>query len=64
MSKHYFAADGPYGDAAGMIVIDTASWDTDDWDVIENVTDSDRLRVARELADAPWVDKNQLMFEF
>lgn len=46
MSKVYFAADGSYGTAAGLIVIDTADWTQDDWDSVESSSDGDRAVVA------------------
>lgn len=58
MGLTYFAADGSYGDAAGLIVVDTTGWDVDDWDHIELAPESDRLHIAREMSDSK--DPNQL----
>ena len=57
MGLTYFAADGSFGDAAGLIVLDTTNWDQEDWDHVELAPESDRLCIARDLADR---DPNQL----
>lgn len=46
----YFAADGSYGPAAGMLVANTNAWSQDDWDRIEEATDMERLAVAIHVA--------------
>jgi hypothetical protein len=50
MTLTYFAADGSYGDAAGLEVIDTSHWDENDWDTISFARDDERLEIARQLA--------------
>ena len=35
---HYFAADGNYGSADGLVIVDTSDWDDDDWAIIEYET--------------------------
>jgi len=50
MGTSYFAADGSYGDAAGIVVIDTTTWDEEDWDTITFAPDSERARIAYELS--------------
>lgn len=52
MGLTYFAADGSYGDAAGLVVIDTSDWDQDDWDHVDFAPESERLSVARELSES------------
>lgn len=52
MGLTYFAADGSFGDAAGLVVIDTSDWDQDDWDHIDFAPESERLSVARELSES------------
>ena len=52
MGLTYFAADGSYGDAAGLVVIDTSDWDQDDWDHIDFAPESERLSIARELSES------------
>lgn len=50
----YFAADGSYGDAAGLIIIDTSEWNEEEWAIIDEARDSERVRLAYELStDAP-----------
>jgi hypothetical protein len=48
-SSTYFALDGNYGEAQGMVVIDTTKWSEDDWTQIENAGDSERAQVALDL---------------
>lgn len=44
---HYFSDDGNYGEADKLVVIETSSWDENDWDEIEETPDWDRPRVAK-----------------
>lgn len=46
MTKHYFAADGNYGDAHNGVVVDTERFTESDWEEIENAHDSERADVA------------------
>ena len=46
----YFAHDGSYGPAAGMLVIDTRGWGPEDWERVEEATDMERLSVAIDVA--------------
>lgn len=46
MTKHYFAADGNYGDATDGIIIDTERFTESDWEEIESAHDSERTEVA------------------
>lgn len=48
----YFAEDGNYGDANGMVVMETTFWSADDWDIIEQTSDEDRPVVARLLTES------------
>ena len=47
---HYFALDGNYGNADGIVLVDTADWSEDDWSAVEMAGDSDRASVAYALA--------------
>lgn len=47
---HYFALDGNYGNADGIVLVDTSTWSEDDWSAIEMAGDSDRASVAYALA--------------
>jgi hypothetical protein len=49
MSITYFATDGSFGDAAGIIIVDTTLWSDDDWLVIADTTDDDRSLAALRL---------------
>ena len=46
-TEHYFAMDGNYGDARGMLMLDTTKWTDEDWDEIEEASDSERVGVAK-----------------
>ncbi len=46
----YFAMDGNYGHAHGLVVIDTSVWVSSDWDAVENASDYDRISVALTIA--------------
>jgi hypothetical protein len=48
----YFAKDGNYGDASGMMVLETTNWDELDWQIIEAASDGDRPMVARLLTES------------
>lgn len=48
MSKTYFSIDGSYGDAKDLIILDTSSWDEETWEIIGQLSDSDRYRFADE----------------
>ena len=45
-SLSYFAIDGSYGDAEGMVVADTSDWTNEMWIFISEVSDYDRGYVA------------------
>ena len=46
----YFAQDGSFGRADGMVVLDVSEWTNDDWESIELCSDDDRVRMALEIA--------------
>jgi hypothetical protein len=46
----YFADDGAYGNATGLVIIDTGDWTEEDWDLIDDTQDWERPRVARDIA--------------
>jgi hypothetical protein len=56
---HYFAADGNYGSAYGLSIMETTHWNQDDWDIIEQVADGDRPVVARLLTESYEKDADQ-----
>lgn len=50
MASCYFAANGDYGDADGLIVLSVAQFTEDDWKTIEAADDEERASVARQIA--------------
>lgn len=48
----YFALDGNYGDADGIVIVDTTGWSEEDWTAIDEVGDADRANLAYALAKA------------
>lgn len=50
MTTTYFAADGNYGDAEGLVMIDTTDWTEDEWMTIEYSPENERIRIAQELS--------------
>lgn len=51
-NHHYFALDGNYGVADGMVVVDTQNWSEADWQAIDEVGDAERANLALALAQA------------
>jgi len=49
---HYFASDGNYGDATNLVILHTDDWTPEDWDIILDCSDSDRLKVAESISTA------------
>lgn len=58
MSKHYFAADGNYGSAEGLVVVDTSDWTEEEWEVIDCARESERPEIAKQMK---WLDADQLI---
>jgi hypothetical protein len=56
--NHYFADDGNYGDANGLVVIDTALFTDEDWTLIEEASDWQRASIARDIALAKIVEQD------
>jgi len=48
----YFAEDGSYGNAVGLMVLDTTKWTALDWEIIDSVSDNERPTVARLIAES------------
>lgn len=46
----YFASDGSFGSARGMVVIDTSKFTVEHWDSIEECSDHIRSLLALEIA--------------
>lgn len=53
MSKHYFTADGTYGqaDEPDFISLDASTWTAEMWEDIEGVSDSQRMWLATHFAN-------------
>ena len=47
--EYYFAADGSYGRAKDIFIVDTFEFTALDWQRIEEATDDERVKVAREI---------------
>jgi hypothetical protein len=56
----YFTEDGSYGNADGILVMDTTVWSDLDWEIIDRVLGSERSRVARLLAESYEQDADQV----
>jgi hypothetical protein len=50
MSTHYFAADGSYG-TSNIIVIDTTDWSPEEWEIVDNATDQERISIAYQISE-------------
>ena len=50
MALTYFAQDGSYGDAAGLVIIDTRAWNRDQWQEVDNALNDERVGVAVYIA--------------
>lgn len=49
MAKNtYFATDGSYGDEDNLIVLDTSDWSDEKWELVRQMTDSERYAFADE----------------
>ena len=48
MSYTYFAKDGNYGDASGLVIVDTSKWTEEQWQMIEETSDGFRATRANE----------------
>ena len=53
-SLSYFAKDGNYGDANGIIVVDTSEWTDSDFEMLDGVSDWDRPLAARTISE--WIE--------
>ena len=45
----YFAKDGSYGDASGLVIVDTSKWTEDTWQMIREC--SNRFRATRAIEE-------------
>lgn len=52
MNLHYFAKDGSFGSAEGLVIIDTSDWTDDEWADIDFAIDANRPLIALSLSSA------------
>lgn len=52
----YFAADGNCGSADGLVVIDTSDWTENEWNIILDAPNEERVRIAQEISS--FLDKD------
>ena len=50
MTLHYFAEDGNYGDANGIVIVDTTKWTEADWDKLEEGYEWQKPFIAKTIA--------------
>lgn len=48
---YYFTTDGTFGDATELILVDTTNWTEEDWDLIDDCSDSERQDVAQRISE-------------
>jgi hypothetical protein len=62
----YFAEDGNYGDASGLLVLETTYWREIDWTILESASDSQRCNIARLITESyeKPEDLNELYIKF
>jgi hypothetical protein len=58
-SLSYFAEDGSYGGASGLLVLETTHWSELDWQLIDMARDEARPTVARILTESYEPGANQ-----
>lgn len=46
---HYFAKDGNYGDASGILILPTDNFTEADWTELSEASDSDRWDLAGQI---------------
>jgi len=51
MSDYYFAQDGNWGSAEEILLVDTTNWTEEDWQLIDDATDSERGQIAQRLSE-------------
>lgn len=48
---HYFAEDGNFGEADGLVIIETSSWKDTDWAEIDETSDENRPKTAEIISN-------------
>jgi len=59
-SLTYFTADGNYGDATDVTVIDTSDWTATDWAHVESERANNRVFIARMISFTKEVEKRNV----
>jgi len=49
VNTHYFAEDGNYGDAEGIVMVNTELFTSEDWAEIEEASDDTRALLATDI---------------
>ena len=57
MTKYYFAEDGSYGEAEGLVIVDTGQWTEAMWKAVSEECESDRLATLLQLDDVEVLGK-------
>ena len=52
MTIHYFAADGNFGNATNLVIVDTTDWTDEEWADVEYAIDDQRSTTALSLSTA------------
>lgn len=47
--QHYFASDGNFGDAAGLVILDTGDWPAGHWEAFDAIAESERHITAERI---------------
>lgn len=64
VSIHYFATDGQFGDAEGILICDSSAFPADAWELLSEALDVDRVPIARQLLAGHSVSDVRLMFDY
>ena len=64
MTIKYFAADGSYGNAEDIIIVDTADWSDDMWEAVDMSSDARRHAVVAQLVSDMKSQDDQLPLEY
>lgn len=50
-THHYFSPDGNFGDANGLIIVETTDWTDNDWVDLEEARDYERPQAAEAISE-------------
>ena len=57
MTIHYFAADGNFGNATNLVIVDTTDWTDEEWADVEYAIDDQRSTTALSLSTSKKVSQ-------